>query len=62
VARAVRTTIEMGLPMMGLAVDVANTPAMRLYEKAGFREIRRRLAHFIPVTGLGSPREPAGTR
>lgn len=47
-ARAVRDTAEMDLPQMGLAVDVSNTPAMRLYESAGFREIRRRLAWFVP--------------
>jgi len=47
-ARAIRDTAGMGLPSMGLAVDVANAPAMHLYEEAGFREIRRRLAYFIP--------------
>ncbi|MCX5672276.1 MAG: GNAT family N-acetyltransferase [Planctomycetota bacterium] len=46
--RAIRDTAEVGLPQMGLAVDVSNIPAMRLYERAGFREIRRRLAHFVP--------------
>jgi ribosomal protein S18 acetylase RimI-like enzyme len=52
VARAIHDTAVMGLPMIGLAVDVANTPAMRLYEETGFREIRRRLAYFIPASGL----------
>ena len=46
--RAIRDTAEMDLPQMGLAVDVSNTPALRLYEGAGFREIRRRLAWFVP--------------
>lgn len=46
--RAIRDTDEMGLPKMGLAVDTRNTPAMRLYEEAGFRPIRRRLVWFVP--------------
>ena len=50
VMRAVRDTANLGLPQIGLAVDVANTPAMRLYEKMGFREIRQRLAYFIPAS------------
>ena len=54
VERAVRDTARLGLPMIGLAVDVANAPAMRLYEATGFREIRRRLAYFIPATRLES--------
>jgi len=52
VVRAVRDTAAMGLPQIGLAVDVANTPAMRLYEKTGFQETRRRLAYFIPAARL----------
>ena len=52
VMRAVRDTADLGLPQIGLAVDVANTPAMRLYEKTGFKELRRRLAYFIPVGRL----------
>jgi ribosomal protein S18 acetylase RimI-like enzyme len=52
VARAIRDTATMGLPQMGLAVDVSNAPAMRLYEKTGFSEIRRRLAYFIPASRL----------
>jgi len=52
VARAIRDTAAMGLPQMGLAVDVSNAPAMRLYEKTGFSEIRRRLAYFIPASRL----------
>ena len=52
VMRAVRDTAAMGLPQIGLAVDVANTPAMRLYEKTGFGETRRRLAYFVPASRL----------
>jgi ribosomal protein S18 acetylase RimI-like enzyme len=52
ITRAIRDTALMGLPTIGLAVDVANTPALRLYEAAGFREIRRRMAYFIPATRL----------
>ncbi|MCX5685309.1 MAG: N-acetyltransferase [Planctomycetota bacterium] len=52
VMRAVRDTAIMGLPQLGLAVDVANTPAMRLYEGAGFLETRRRMAYFIPAERL----------
>ena len=52
VARAIRDTAAMGLPQMGLAVDVSNAPAMRLYEKTGFSEIRRRLAYFVPASRL----------
>jgi RimJ/RimL family protein N-acetyltransferase len=50
--RAIRDSAEMGLTQMGLAVDVANTPAVRLYEAAGFREIRRRMAYFVPAAIL----------
>ena len=53
-AQAMRDTAEMGLPQMGLAVDVANQPAVRLYEEAGFKEIRRRQARFIPKEGLSA--------
>ena len=52
VMRAIRDTAAMGLPQVSLAVDVANTPAMRLYEKTGFQETRRRLAYFIPASRL----------
>jgi mycothiol synthase len=52
VMRAVRDTAAMGLPQIGLAVDVSNTPAMRLYERTGFQETRRRLAYFIPAARL----------
>jgi len=52
VAHAVRDTAAMGLIQIGLAVDVSNTPAMRLYEKTGFQETRRRLAYFIPASRL----------
>ena len=52
VMRAVRDTAAMGLPQIGLAVDVANTPAMRLYEKTRFQETRRRLAYFVPASRL----------
>ncbi len=51
-AQAIRDTAAMGLPQIGLAVDIANTPALRLYEAWGFREIRRRLAFFVPAAGL----------
>jgi ribosomal protein S18 acetylase RimI-like enzyme len=50
--RAIADTAALGLPQMGLAVDVANTPAMRLYEHAGFKEIRRRIAWFVPKERL----------
>jgi len=58
VTRAIRDTAAMGLPQMGLAVDVSNAPAMRLYEKTGFSEIRRRLAYFIPASRLAELVEP----
>lgn len=51
-AQGIRDTAAMGLPQMGLAVDVANAPAMKLYERAGFREVRRRAAWFIPLAEL----------
>ena len=51
-AQAIRDTAAMNLPQMGLVVDVANAPALRLYAAAGFKEIRRRLAWFIPKEGL----------
>jgi mycothiol synthase len=52
VERAIQDTAEMGLPLVGLAVDTSNAPAVRLYAAAGFREIRRRLAWFIPKERL----------
>jgi len=52
--RGIRDTAEMGLPQMGLAVDVGNAPALRLYERSGFHEVRRRLAYFIPADRLES--------
>ena len=51
-AHAIRDTAEKGLDRMGLAIDVKNTPAMRLYEGANFHEIRRRLAWFVPAHRL----------
>lgn len=49
VMRAVRDMAALGLPQLGLAVDVSNTPAMRLYERTGFQETRRRMAYFVPA-------------
>jgi len=57
VERAIQDAAEMGLPLMGLAVDTSNAPAVRLYAAAGFREIRRRLAWFIPKEGLAALHE-----
>jgi GNAT superfamily N-acetyltransferase len=54
VVEAIRQTAAMGLPQMGVAVDVANTPAFHLYESMGFREMGRRTAHFVPAAGLES--------
>jgi len=54
VDRAIRDTAELGLPAMGLAADAANGPAMRLYERAGFHEIRRRLVWFVPAERLAA--------
>ena len=51
-ARAIRDTARMGLRRMGLAVDVTNTPAVRLYHSATFHETHRRLAWFIPAARL----------
>lgn len=54
-AQAIRDTARMGLPVLGLAVDVSNTPAVRLYAGAGFQEVRRRLVWFVPRERLESP-------
>ena len=51
-ARAIRDTAERGLTRIGLAVDIHNTPAIRLYEGAGFHEVHRRLAWFVPAERL----------
>jgi len=56
--RAIRDSAEMGLKQMGLAVDVSNPPAMRLYERAGFQEIRRRSAYFVPAATLDKLGQP----
>ena len=37
---------------MGLAVDVTNTPAVRLYQSTAFHETHRRIAWFIPAERL----------
>ena len=52
VTRAIRDTAAMGLPLMGLACDLANTPALHLYESMGFHELRRRLAFYLPAAAL----------
>jgi len=52
-SRAIRDTAAMGLPKMGLAVDAGNEPALRLYRRMGFQELRRRLAWFVPAERLG---------
>ena len=49
---ALRDTAAMDLPQVGLAVDVSNTAAMRLYEKTGFSEVQRRPAYFVPASRL----------
>jgi len=54
VERAIQDAAETGLPLVGLTVDTSNAPAVRLYAAAGFREIRRRLAWFIPKEGLAA--------
>jgi len=51
-ARAIRDTARMGLRRIGLAVDVTNTPAMRLYATAHFHETHRRLCWFVPAERL----------
>jgi ribosomal protein S18 acetylase RimI-like enzyme len=53
-SRAIRDTADMGLPQMGLAADAANAPALHLYEGMGFKEVRRRLAYFVPKENLAS--------
>jgi len=61
-ARAIADTARMGLPVLGLAVDVENEPAMRLYAGAGFKEIRRRMTWFIPKERLEELRDITGRR
>ena len=46
--QAIRDTARMGLPALGVAVDTENAPAWRLYARAGFKEVRRRLVFFVP--------------
>lgn len=53
-AQAMRDAATMGLTQVGLAVDVNNIPATRLYAAAGFTEVRRRLAWFVPAARLAS--------
>ncbi|HUU11216.1 MAG TPA: GNAT family N-acetyltransferase [Phycisphaerae bacterium] len=53
-AQAMRDATTMGLTQVGLAVDVNNIPATRLYAGAGFTEVRRRLAWFVPAGRLAS--------
>ncbi|GAH87656.1 unnamed protein product, partial [marine sediment metagenome] len=55
VAEAIRDTARMGLVALGVAVDTQNGPAWRLYARAGFKEVRRRLVFFVPRMRLESP-------
>ena len=50
--QAIRDTARMGLPALAVAVDTQNAPAVRLYERAGFKEVRRRLVFFVPKERL----------
>jgi ribosomal protein S18 acetylase RimI-like enzyme len=47
-AQAIRDTARMGLPVLAVAVDTQNGPAWRLYARAGFKEVRRRMVFFVP--------------
>jgi ribosomal protein S18 acetylase RimI-like enzyme len=53
--QAIRDTARMGLVALAVAVDTENTPAVRLYARAGFKEVRRRLVFFVPRERLESP-------
>jgi len=46
--QAIRDTARMGLPVLTVAVDTENGPAVRLYAGAGFKEVRRRMVFFVP--------------
>ena len=54
VGQAIRDTARMGLPVLAVAVDTRNTPAVRLYARAGFKEVRRRLVFFVPKERLAA--------
>jgi ribosomal protein S18 acetylase RimI-like enzyme len=52
--QAIRDTARMGLPALTVAVDTENGPAWRLYARAGFKEVRRRLVFFVPRERLAA--------
>jgi ribosomal protein S18 acetylase RimI-like enzyme len=52
--QAIRDTARMGLPALAVAVDTQNAPAWRLYARAGFKEVRRRLVFFVPKERLAA--------
>lgn len=54
--RALRASAQRGLSAMTLAVDAANTYAIRIYEHEGFSRYDRRLAHAV----LAGERTPCG--
>ncbi len=49
VRQAVAHTRAAGAPLLTLAVDAANRPARRLYDRAGFRPVARRWAYVAPL-------------
>jgi ribosomal protein S18 acetylase RimI-like enzyme len=61
VRQAVEHARAAGQPLLTLAVDAANLPARRLYDRAGFRPVARRWAFIAPLNpsplGEGGPEE-----
>lgn len=49
--RGIEHAERLGLGSLRCAVDVANTPAMKLYERAGFVPMASRIAHACSVEG-----------
>ncbi len=46
---ALQRCVEVGVETLVLSVDCENAPALRLYEKRGFREVRKMSAWFWPA-------------
>jgi len=48
VAKAIATSRQLGCRRLAVAVDAGNAPARKLYEQAGFTNVGKRYAYYVP--------------